>query len=91
MLLRFLRVKGFAGLDRALLARLAPYIALVVALSLMRLVPVIHDRLEIPSFKPFTETSAFAPLLTPALPLIIIVLVVAIRRGWAKQATALMT
>lgn len=91
MLLRFLRVKGFAGLDRALLARLAPYIALVVALSLMRLVPVIHDRLEIPSFKPFAETSAFAPLLSPALPLIIIALVVAIRRGGAKQAMALMT
>ncbi|MFC5394407.1 hypothetical protein [Bosea vestrisii] len=91
MLLRFLRVKGFAGLDRALLARLAPYIALVVALALMRLVPVIHDRLEIPSFKPFAETSAFAPLLSPALPLIIIALVVAIRRGGAKQATALMT
>lgn len=91
MLLRFLRVKGFAGLDRALLARLAPYIALVVALALMRLVPVIHDRLEIPSFKPFAETSAFAPLLSPALPLIIIALVVAIRRGGAKQAMALMT
>lgn len=91
MLLRFLRVKGFAGLDRALLARLAPYIALVVALALMRLVPVIHDRLEIPSFKPFAETSAFAPLLSPALPLIIIALVVAIRRGGVKQATALMT
>lgn len=90
MLLRFLRVKGFAGLDRALLARLAPYIALVVALALMRLVPAIHDRLEHPSFKPFADASAFAPLLSPALPLIIIALVVAIRRGGAKQAAALM-
>ena len=44
----------------------------------LRLVPAIHDRLEIPSFKPFAETSAFAPLLSPALPLIIIALVVAI-------------
>ncbi len=90
MLLRFLRVKGFAGLDRALLARLAPYIALVVALSLMRLVPVIHDRLEIPSFKPFADAAAFAPLLSPALPLILIALVVAIRRGGTRQAAALM-
>lgn len=90
MLLRFLRVKGFAGLDRALLARLAPYIALVVALALMRLVPVIHDRLEIPSFKPFADAAAFAPLLSPALPLILIALVVAIRRGGTRQAAALM-
>lgn len=90
MLLRFLRVKGFAGLDRALLARLAPYIALVVALALMRLVPVIHDRLEIPSFEPFADAAAFAPLLSPALPLILIALVVAIRRGGTRQAAALM-
>lgn len=90
MLLRFLRVKGWAGLDRALLARLAPYIALVVALALMRLVPAIHDWLETPSFKPFADASAFAPLLSPALPLIVIALVVALRRGGAKQATALL-
>lgn len=90
MLLRFLRVKGWAGLDRALLTRLAPYIALVVALALMRLVPAIHDRLEQPSFKPFADASAFAPLLSPALPLLIIALVVALRRGGPKQATALL-
>ncbi|MFC5419837.1 hypothetical protein ACFPOB_09695 [Bosea eneae] len=90
MLLRFLRVKGWAGVDRALLVRLAPYIALVVALALMRLLPAVHDRLEHPSFKPFADASAFAPLLSPALPLLIIALVVALRRGGAKQATALM-
>lgn len=56
----------------------------------MRLVPAIHDRLETPSFKPFAETSAFAPLLSPALPLIAIAIVVAISRGGARQATALM-
>lgn len=90
MLLRFLRVRGIAGLDRMLLARLAPYIALVVALALMRLAPAIHDLLEQPSFRPFADASAFAPLLSPALPLIVIALVVAIRRGGARQATALM-
>ncbi|RXT52415.1 hypothetical protein B6S44_16685 [Bosea sp. Tri-44] len=90
MLLRFLRVRGWAGLDRALLVRLAPYIALVVALALMRLVPAIHDRLETPSFKPFADASAFAPLLSPALPLIAIALVVVLHRGGARQATALM-
>lgn len=89
MLLRFLRVKGWAGLDRVLLARLAPYIALVIALALMRLVPAIHDRLEQPSFKPFADASAFAPLLSPAVPLIVIALVVAIHRGGARQAAAL--
>lgn len=90
MLLRFLRVRGWAGLDRVLLGRLAPYIALVVALALMRLVPAIHDWLETPSFKPFADASAFAPLLSPALPLIMIALVVAILRGGTKQALGLM-
>lgn len=90
MLLRFVRVRGRAGLDRALLARLSPYIALVLALALMRLVPAVHDRLEHPSFKPFADASTFAPLLSPALPLLVIALVVALRRGGAKQATTLM-
>lgn len=90
MLLRLLRVSGWAGLDRGLLVRLAPYAALVLALALMRLVPAIHDRLQHPSFKPFADASAFAPLLSPALPLLAIALAVALRRGGPRQAAALM-
>jgi lactate permease len=90
LLLRFLRVHGRAGLDRALLMRLMPYAALVAALALMRLVPAIHDRLASPSFRPFADAAAFAPLLSPALPLLAIALTVAAGRGGARQAGKLM-
>lgn len=83
-------IVGRAGLDRALLLRLMPYAALVAALALMRLVPAVHDRLASPSFRPFADAAAFAPLLSPALPLLAIALAVAAARGGARQAGRLL-
>jgi lactate permease len=90
LLLRHLRTQGWASLDGALLLRLLPYLVLVLALALTRLVPAIHDGLEQPAWRPFAGAAAFSPLLSPALPLLAIALTVALRRGGLRQAGALL-
>jgi len=89
MFLRFLRVHGLAGIDRALVIRLLPFAVLVGALSLMRLVPAVHDLLALSSMRPFADAPAFAPLLSPAVPLLLITLVVALRQGGPRRARGL--
>jgi lactate permease len=90
MSVHFLRSYGLKGLDRALLRRLAPFLALIAALAAMQLWPALRTSLSSPSFKPFFELPALAPFLSPALPLLVVALVVSLMRsGVGGALTAL--
>ncbi|MGL4728557.1 MAG: hypothetical protein ACRCWO_07360, partial [Bosea sp. (in: a-proteobacteria)] len=79
--IRFLRERGLSGLDRALLARLMPFLFLIMALAATQMWPGLRMALSSPSWKPFMGLPAFAPLLSPAIPMLAIALVFAMLQG----------
>jgi len=82
LMFRFWRERGSAALiDRSTVAAVAPYAALIALLCLTRLVPVVTDTLGAISATPGAGAPAFAPLLSPAVPLMVVSLFVVMGRA----------
>lgn len=80
------RRRSFSALEAR---RLAPYLMLMAALAAIGLVPILRDGLGIASLQPFAELAPFAPLRSPATPLVAIGFLVAARRLGASCASAM--
>ncbi|MEQ1710586.1 MAG: hypothetical protein ABL908_04195 [Hyphomicrobium sp.] len=78
---RHLAARGRSGLSRDALEVALPYACLILALAAMRFVSPFASLLEAWSFRPYPELARFAPLASPALPLVMIGLGMAARRG----------
>jgi lactate permease len=90
IVLRFLHFRGLSSLNLEIFRRLVPFLLLISALTVMQMWPIFYVRLSTPSFKPFFELPAFAPFLSPALPLILIALAVSLARHGPKSVVSLL-
>jgi lactate permease len=81
LVVRHLMTQGIKSITPALLRKIMPYVSLVFVLVITRLVPSLRGILEFRVIQPLPELARFAPLMSPALPLFVIGLIVASRRG----------
>lgn len=72
---------GAGSWSRATVLTVLPYAGLVLVLGLTRLVPPLQQALHQPHLQPFADAAGFSPLLSPALPLVLIGAWVAAARG----------
>ncbi|MEQ8826113.1 MAG: L-lactate permease [Filomicrobium sp.] len=75
VLLRLWLQNGGELMTATMLSKAAPYGALIAILALTRLHPDIENFLSNPSYTPGHGAPSFAPLLSPAIPLILIAIV----------------
>ncbi len=81
LVVRHMMGHGKMGLNPAHLRAAVPYVILVGVLALTRLLSPFRNILEIIEIRPFRELSPFFPLMSPALPLLVIGLVECWHRG----------
>jgi len=71
LIFRFWREEGRAALTRrSTIVTVAPYVALIVMLCIFRLVPIVTEALGTIRVTPVGGAPAFAPFLSPAIPLL---------------------
>jgi lactate permease len=81
LLVRIWRADGRQAFQADALRAAGPYVALIGLLAITRLVPPISEWLGSLHWTPGYGAPAFAPLLSPAIPLLLVTLVFAICRG----------
>ncbi len=81
LVVRHLMTQGVKSVTPALLLKIMPYVSLVFILAFTRLVPSLGGILQFIVVQPLPELPGFAPLMSPAVPLIVIGSIVAGRRG----------
>jgi lactate permease len=91
MLARLVFDQGLATLDRKFFTSLTPFFSLIAALAAMQLWPALRSFLSTPGLQPFAELPTFSPLLSPALPLLVIAIVTQFNRSGLKGLAHLVT
>ncbi len=81
LVIRHLIMHGVNSVTPTLLRSISPYISLIVILALMRLVPPLQGIFEYIVIQPLPEWPRFAPCMSPALPLLLISLIVTKQQG----------
>lgn len=81
LVIRHLITHGAKSVTSSLLWTISPYIFLIVILAIMRLVPSLQGIFEYIVIQPLPEWPRFAPFMSPALPLLVISLIVTKQQG----------
>lgn len=81
LVIRHFLMHSVNSVTPALLRSITPYISLIVILALMRLVPSLQGVFEYIVIQPLPAWPRFAPFMSPALPLLVISLIVTKQQG----------